>query len=102
MFWPFSKQSGMKTINMLWVSIYWSNAACVIIMVPIVVAQRKFPLFLPILADSVSHTSYQVKKALEVNPYCSNHNKSCLLFLSAEMFKKPLWQTVWTQIRLLL
>ena len=25
-----------------------------------------------------------------------------LLFSSAEMFKKPLWQTVWTQIRLLL
>ena len=24
--------------------------------------------------------------------------QSCLLFLSAEMFKKPLWQTVWTQI----
>ena len=29
-------------------------------------------------------------------------NKSCLLFLSAEMFKKPIWQTVLTQIRLLL
>ena len=28
--------------------------------------------------------------------------KSRLLFLSAEMFKKPLLQTVWTQIRLLL
>ena len=27
---------------------------------------------------------------------------SRLLFSSAEMFKKPLWQTVWTQIRLLL
>ena len=25
-----------------------------------------------------------------------------LLFSSAEIFKKPLWQTVWTQIRLLL
>ena len=25
-----------------------------------------------------------------------------LTFSSAEMFKKPLWQTVWTQIRLLL
>ena len=29
-------------------------------------------------------------------------NKSRLLFSSAEMFNKPLWQTVWTQIRLLL
>ena len=29
-------------------------------------------------------------------------NKSRLLFSSAEMFKKPLWQSVWTQIRLLL
>ena len=28
--------------------------------------------------------------------------KSRLLFSSAEIFKKPLWQTVWTQIRLLL
>ena len=27
---------------------------------------------------------------------------SRLLFSSAEMFKKPLWQTVWAQIRLLL
>ena len=33
---------------------------------------------------------------------CSNHSKSRLLFSSAELFKKPLWQTVWTQIRLLL
>ena len=31
-----------------------------------------------------------------------DRNKSRLLFSSAEMFKKPLWQTVWTQIRLLL
>ena len=30
------------------------------------------------------------------------HNKCRLLFSSAEKFKKPLWQTVWTQIRLLL
>ena len=30
-----------------------------------------------------------------------NCNKSRLLFSSAEMIKKPLWQTVWTQIRLL-
>ena len=36
------------------------------------------------------------------NPQCINRNKSRLLFSSAEMFKKPLWQTVWTQIRLLL
>ena len=32
----------------------------------------------------------------------ANCNNSLLLFLSAEMFKKPLWQTVWTQNRLLL
>ena len=29
----------------------------------------------------------------------ANRNKSRLLFSSAEMFKKPIWQTVWTQIR---
>ena len=29
-------------------------------------------------------------------------NKSRLLFSSAAMFKEPLWQAVWTQIRLLL
>ena len=37
-----------------------------------------------------------------INPKCAKRNKSRLLFLTAEMFKKPLWQTVWTQIRLLL
>ena len=37
-----------------------------------------------------------------INPKSANRNKSCLLFSSAEMFKKPLWQTGWTQIRLLL
>ena len=31
-----------------------------------------------------------------------NRNKSHLLFSSAEMFKKLLWQPVWTKIRLLL
>ena len=36
------------------------------------------------------------------NPYCANPNKSHLLFSSAEIYKKPLWQTVWTKIRLLL
>ena len=35
------------------------------------------------------------------NPYCTNRIKSRLLFSSAEMFKKPLWQTMWTHIRLL-
>ena len=35
------------------------------------------------------------------NPKCINCNKSRLLFSFAEMFKKPLWQTVWTQTRLL-
>ena len=37
-----------------------------------------------------------------LNPWSANCIKSRLLFSSAEMFKKPLWQTVWTQIRLLL
>ena len=32
--------------------------------------------------------------ALLFNSKCANHNKSRLLFSSAEMFKKPLWQTV--------
>ena len=32
-----------------------------------------------------------------INPLSANHNKSRLLFSSAEMLKKPLWQTVWTQ-----
>ena len=35
------------------------------------------------------------------NSVSTDHNNS-RLFLSAEMFKKPLWQKVWTQIRLLL
>ena len=38
---------------------------------------------------------------IPLNQYNCN-KKIRLLFLSAEMFKKPLWQTVWTQIRLLL
>ena len=29
-----------------------------------------------------------------LNPQCANRNESRLLFSSAEMFKKPLWQTV--------
>ena len=37
---------------------------------------------------------------VEVNHYCANRNKSRLLFSSGKMFKKPLWQTVWTQTRL--
>ena len=36
------------------------------------------------------------------NPWCANRNTSRLLFSSAEMFKKLLWQTEWTPIRLLL
>ena len=35
---------------------------------------------------------------LTFNPLSANRNKSRLLFSSAEMLKKPLWQTVWTQI----
>ena len=38
----------------------------------------------------------------QVSKYYPNCNKSRVLFSSAEMFKKPLWQTVWTQVRLLL
>ena len=40
--------------------------------------------------------------AILVNPYWANHNNSRLILSSAEKFKKPLWQTVWTQNRLLL
>ena len=37
-----------------------------------------------------------------INPSCANRNKSRLFFSAAEIIKKTLWQTVWTQIRLLL
>ena len=37
--------------------------------------------------------SSQVRN-IEINPESTNRNKSRLLFSSAEMFKKPLWQTV--------
>ena len=40
------------------------------------------------------------RKYLTLNAPIST--KVVCLFSSAEMFKKPLWQTVWTQIRLLL
>ena len=44
--------------------------------------------------------------SLPNNPECANRNKSRLFsrlfFSSAEVFKKPLWLTVWTHIRLLL
>ena len=43
-----------------------------------------------------------IKEIMEGKHIIFNRNKSRLLFSSAEMFKKPLWQTVWTQIRLLL
>ena len=46
--------------------------------------------------------SFSHEQQVNINPKCANPNKSRLLFSSAEMFKKPLWQTVWTQIRLLL
>ena len=44
-----------------------------------------------------------LQTALEVYLYwiVNNRNKSRLLFSPAEMFKQPLWQTVWTQNRLL-
>ena len=50
------------------------------------------------LKQDIFHTG----KCPCINPLCANRNKSRLLFSSAEMFKKPLWQTVWTQIRLLI
>ena len=54
---------------------------------------------LPLLCSmSLIFPNFNVK----VNPKCANGSKSRLLFSSAEMFKKPLWQAVWTQIRLLL
>ena len=43
-----------------------------------------------------------VMRAMGFYPSEQEVNKSRLLLSSAEMFKKPLWQTVWTQIRLLL
>ena len=46
------------------------------------------------------HENWKLQR--ELNPSCANGNKSRLLFTSAEMLKKPLWQTVWTQIRLIL
>ena len=52
------------------------------------------------LRVKTAHSIYIV--ALQMHYWHDNRNKSRLLFSSAEMFKKPLWQTVWTQIRLLL
>ena len=46
-----------------------------------------------LIGEAVSHI---------LNPKGAKRNKNHLLFSSAEMFKKHLWQTVWTQIRLLL
>ena len=42
------------------------------------------------------------EKVRNLNPLWANGNKSRLLFWSAKMFKKPPWQTVCTQMRLLL
>ena len=57
----------------------------------------------PLEDYAVSTISYVLADILinRFNPLSANRNKSRLLFSSAEMFKKPLWQTVWTQIRLL-
>ena len=41
------------------------------------------------------HYTFTVARA---NSVSTDRNKSRLLFSSAEMFKKPLWQKVWTQI----
>ena len=43
-----------------------------------------------------------LQEVMYIDPLCANRNKRRLLFASAEMLNKPLWQTVWTQIRLLL
>ena len=40
------------------------------------------------------------ERYISLTPLYANRNKSRLLFSSAEMFNKPLRQTVWTQIRL--
>ena len=48
----------------------------------------------------IQHSQSPNKSSSVVIPKSANRNKSCLPFSSAEMFKKPLWQTVWTQIRL--
>ena len=48
----------------------------------------------------IQHSQSPNKSSSVVIPKSANRNKSRLLFSSAEMFKKPLWQTVWTQIRL--
>ena len=43
------------------------------------------------------HTSQEQRDQLlyqYINPSCANRNKSRLLFSSAEIFKKPLWQAV--------
>ena len=47
-------------------------------------------------------TDVSVTAIMIYSDYLLTRNKSHLLFLSAEMFKKPLLQLVWTQIRLLL
>ena len=47
-------------------------------------------------------TDVSVTAIMIYSDYLLTRNKSRLLFLSAEMFKKPLLQLVWTQIRLLL
>ena len=50
---------------------------------------------LPGVRTSVSSVNMLSIITLTVGSY---RNKSRLLFSSADMFKKPLWQTVWTQI----
>ena len=44
------------------------------------------------------NTCESVSRILSINPYWAILSKTRLLFSSAEMFKKPLWQTVWTHI----
>ena len=64
-----------------------------------------FQTIVNIIHSSLAIRTFVGVLSLEIkafNPFCANRNKIRLLFSSAEMFKKPLWQTVWTQSRLLL
>ena len=60
------------------------------------------PILQPILMILVS--KFMVCRALSDKTYlflgllCTNRNKHRLIFSSAEILKKPIWQTVWTQI----
>ena len=58
--------------------------------------------FVPSYNISWQNTVLHVLFFIMLDVLTLNRNKSRPLFSSAEMFKKPLWQTVCTQIRLFL